>query len=110
MSSSCPSRTGERERHFVAHRASRIEPILLTVVWPSEDACVSTSAAWGGSAMEFLILLGMCVLIIVGVAWLGRRRGDVDDPTLAARASSDVEADRMRSIRPARFRDSSRGD
>jgi len=60
--------------------------------------------------MEFLILLGICVLIILGVAWFGRRRGEVDDPTLAARASSDVEADRMRSIRPTRFRDSSRGD
>jgi hypothetical protein len=24
--------------------------------------------------MEFLILLGICVLIVLGVAWLGRRR------------------------------------
>jgi LPXTG-motif cell wall-anchored protein len=60
--------------------------------------------------MEFLILLGICVLIVVGVAWFGRRRRDVSDPTLAARASSDVEADRIRSIRPTRFRDGSGRD
>ena len=45
--------------------------------------------------MEFLILLGFCVVIIVGVAWAGRSRTSaVDDPKVAAHA--DLEAQRMR--------------
>ena len=45
--------------------------------------------------MEFLILLGICVLIIAGVAWAGRgRTSGVDDPKVAALA--DLEAQRLR--------------
>jgi hypothetical protein len=44
--------------------------------------------------MEFLILLGICVLVVVGVAWFGRRRqpdhtssrySDVNSATLEQR-------------------------
>ena len=39
--------------------------------------------------MEFLILLGICILIIAGVAWFGRRRQpDSADPA-ARRAHGD---------------------
>jgi len=45
--------------------------------------------------MEFMILLGICVVIIAGVAWAGRSRSSaVDDPKLATHA--DLEAQRMR--------------
>jgi hypothetical protein len=45
--------------------------------------------------MEFLILLGICVVIVASVAWVGRRRTSaVDDPKLATLA--DLEAQRMR--------------
>jgi hypothetical protein len=42
--------------------------------------------------MEFLILLGICVLVIGVVAWSGRRRGsDVDDHALARKANAEAE-------------------
>jgi hypothetical protein len=43
--------------------------------------------------MEFMILLGICVLIVAGVAWVGRRRRpDNDDPAAARRAHGDALA------------------
>ena len=45
--------------------------------------------------MEFLILLLMCVVVIGGVAWFGRRRRpDADDAGLAARANAEAERQR----------------
>ncbi len=42
--------------------------------------------------MEFVILLAICVLVIGVGAWVGRRRRpDVDDQSLAARANGDAE-------------------
>jgi hypothetical protein len=46
--------------------------------------------------MEFMILLEICVLIIAGVAWVGRRRPSVDDYTLAERADRAARGDRLR--------------
>lgn len=59
--------------------------------------------------MEFLILLGICILIVVGVAWAGRSRSSTaDDPRTASHA--DLEAQRMRldkgwNLRATRARD-----
>jgi hypothetical protein len=42
--------------------------------------------------MEYLILLGICVVVCVGVPWLMRRRGSiVDDPGLARKANAEAE-------------------
>jgi uncharacterized protein (UPF0333 family) len=42
--------------------------------------------------MEFLLLLGMCVLAVVGVMWIARgRSSNVDDAGLAARANAEAE-------------------
>jgi hypothetical protein len=42
--------------------------------------------------MEFLILLGICILIIAGVAWVGRRRQPNGNDPAARRASGDAIA------------------
>jgi hypothetical protein len=42
--------------------------------------------------MEFLLLLGMCVLVILGVGWFGSRRRQFDnDPTLATKDREDLD-------------------
>ncbi len=50
--------------------------------------------------MEFVILLGICVVIVGSVAWIGRRRRDAD-PNLVARTNREVEA-RLRVLRDSR--------
>jgi hypothetical protein len=51
--------------------------------------------------MEFLILLELCVLIIAGVAWVDRRRPEVEDPSLAARAYREARPTRCVGSVPA---------
>ena len=42
--------------------------------------------------MEFLMLLALCVTVVLGVAWFGRRRTPMaDDAGLAAKANAEAE-------------------
>ncbi len=41
--------------------------------------------------MLFLLLIGICVVVVGGVAWRMRRGSAVDDAGLASRANADAE-------------------